>query len=292
MFRERIRKAYARLSPNKKKVADFLMESHYDAAFMTASQLARHLKVDVATVVRFAQDIGYAGYPALAREVQGLVKDELKVFHDFEAGKTVEESLFAKIMLKERENIEESLMKIPADTMQQVVALLKAAKTIYIIAQGEDFDLARFFVARLQSQGFQAEALSGDFVALALTLNKLTADDVVIGLSHSKFAAETAGALRFSIKQGARTVGLVGTHASPVAHVAEVMVLCPSKSMTTMVSFGAMVAVIDAVLQMLALEEPGKVAERRAAFEQAYVALVGEQHDSFVALEKETTRSE
>jgi len=261
MFRERIRQAYSRLSPNKKKVADFLMEFHHDAAFMTASQLARHLNVDVATVVRFAQDIGYAGYPALAREVQSLVKGELKAAHEFAAGKAKAESLFVKIMLEERENIEQSLMNIPADTVQQVVAILKAAKNIYIIAQGEALDLARFFATRLRLQGLQVETV------------------------------ETAGAIRFARERGAKTVGLVSTHASPVAHVAESVILCPSKSMTPVLSFGSMASVMDAILQMIVLEQPDKAAEQQANFEQTYIELVKEQRENFVALEKDIARA-
>jgi len=292
MFRERIRQAYARLSPNKKKVADFLMESHCDVAFMTASRLAHHLDVDVATVVRFAQDIGYAGYPALAREVQDLVKDEIKTAHEFAAGKVKAESPFVAIMLKERENIEQSIMNIPADTVQQAVATLKAAKNIYVVAQGEVLDMARFFVTRLRLQGLQAEALSGDTVALALALDKLTAGDVVVGLSHSKLAVETAGAIRFARERGAKTVGLVSTHTSPVAHVVDLAIICPSQSMTTMPSLGSMASVMDAILQMLALEQPEKAAEQQAAFKRTYIELVEGQRESLVALEKEVARSE
>jgi DNA-binding MurR/RpiR family transcriptional regulator len=292
MFRERIRQTYPRLSPNKKKVADFLMESHRDVAFMTASRLARHLKVDVATVVRFAQDIGYAGYPALAREIQELVKNELKSAHEFAAGEVKAESPFVAIMLKERENVERALMNIPADTVQQAVTTLKAAQNIYIIAQGEVLDLARFFATRLQLQGLQAKALSGDTVAMALALDKLTAGDVVVGLSHSKCAVETAGAVRFAREREAKTVGLVSTHASPVAHVVELVIICPSKSMTAMPSLGSMASIMDAILQMLTLDRPEEAAERQAALERTYIELVEGQRESFVALEKEVAKSE
>jgi len=289
MFRERIRQTYSKLSPNKKKIADFLMASQQEAAFMTASQLARHLKVDVATVVRFAQDIGYAGYPALAREVQTLVKGELKIAREFTTGEVTAESPFATIMLKERENIEQALTSIPAETVQEVVEMLKKARRIYVVAQGEPLNLGCFFATRLQLQGLQAKALSGDPAALALVLNRLTADDVVIGVSHSKAAVEAAGALHFARELGAKTVGLVSTHASPVAHVAELVIICPSKSTTVAPSFGSMVSVMDAILQMLA---PAEAAEQQASFEQTYIKLVEGQSETFTDLKKDVTRSE
>ncbi|MCR4406016.1 MAG: MurR/RpiR family transcriptional regulator [Anaerolineae bacterium] len=292
MFQERIRQTYAKLSPNKKKIADFLMSSPQEAAFMSASQLARHLKVDVATVVRFAQDIGYSGYPPLAREVQSLVRGELKIARELATGEIKAESPFIAVMLNERENIEQALTTIPAQTIQQVTEALRAAKYIYIIAQGESLSLAHFFAARLRSQGLPAEAFSGDTAALAPALGKLTAGDLVVGVSHSKAAIETAGALQFARERGAKTVGLVSTHASPVAHVADTVIICPSKSMTAIPSFGSLVSVMDAIWQILAGEAPEKVSEQQAALEQTYVKLVESQGEAFAAFRKDVTRSE
>jgi DNA-binding MurR/RpiR family transcriptional regulator len=78
MFRERIAQHYARLGRNQKRIADFLTQEYREAAFMNGSALSQRLDVDPATVTRFAQRLGYAGYPELQHEVQELVKEELK----------------------------------------------------------------------------------------------------------------------------------------------------------------------------------------------------------------------
>jgi DNA-binding MurR/RpiR family transcriptional regulator len=78
MFRERIAQHYARLGRNQKRIADFLTQEYREAAFMNGSALSQRLEVDPATVTRFAQRLGYAGYPELLHEVQELVKQELK----------------------------------------------------------------------------------------------------------------------------------------------------------------------------------------------------------------------
>src|SRR4030067_484348 len=75
MHRERIKSAYADLSPSYQRLADFLMDHPYEAAFMTATQLGKQLEVDTATVVRFAQKLGYHGYPDLLGEVQAEVRE-------------------------------------------------------------------------------------------------------------------------------------------------------------------------------------------------------------------------
>ncbi len=78
MFRERIAEQYDRLGRNQKKIADFLTQEYREAAFMNGSVLSAHLGVDPATVTRFAQRLGYTGYPDLLSEIQELVKKELK----------------------------------------------------------------------------------------------------------------------------------------------------------------------------------------------------------------------
>jgi len=78
MFQERIAQQYARLGRNQKRIADFLTQEYREAAFMNGSALSQRLDVDPATVTRFAQRLGYTGYPDLQREVQELVKEELK----------------------------------------------------------------------------------------------------------------------------------------------------------------------------------------------------------------------
>jgi DNA-binding MurR/RpiR family transcriptional regulator len=78
MFRERIAQQYDRLGRNQKRIADFLTQDYREAAFMNGSMLSEHLNVDPATVTRFAQRLGYTGYPDLLREIQELVKEELR----------------------------------------------------------------------------------------------------------------------------------------------------------------------------------------------------------------------
>jgi len=78
MFRERIARQYPSLSPSFKRIADFILTSHQRAAFMSASRLAKHVEVDVATVTRFAQQLGYEGYIELIREIQETVLQEMR----------------------------------------------------------------------------------------------------------------------------------------------------------------------------------------------------------------------
>ena len=71
MYRDHIRTIYEHLSPGYRRIADFLLTHYQDAAFMTAAEVARQASVDTALVVRFAQRLGYPGYPELNRRYPG-----------------------------------------------------------------------------------------------------------------------------------------------------------------------------------------------------------------------------
>ena len=77
MYRDKIKAKYETFSFNFRKLADFLLQRELDAAFMTATELAQHMGVDAATVVRFAQTLGYSGFREMIKEVQSVVKAEL-----------------------------------------------------------------------------------------------------------------------------------------------------------------------------------------------------------------------
>src|SRR4030067_1852142 len=78
-YQDRIRQARLGMSKSCAKLADFLLDSYIESAFMTASELAHSLDLDAATVVRFAQNLGYSGFPKLHREIRARVLDDVLV---------------------------------------------------------------------------------------------------------------------------------------------------------------------------------------------------------------------
>jgi len=78
-YEERIRQERPNMSKSFAKLADFLLDSYVEAAFMTASELAHARNVDGATVVRFSQHLGYTGFPKLQREIRQSVKNDLLI---------------------------------------------------------------------------------------------------------------------------------------------------------------------------------------------------------------------
>ena len=124
MFREQIRKHYDHLSRSYRRVADFILSDYRTAAFMTAAALADAVDVDTTTVVRFAQRLGYPGFPELIEDIQTQVKLELSQTY---ATPVDEGGVYGKIqsfVAKDRANLEKALAHNTPDALENIVDML------------------------------------------------------------------------------------------------------------------------------------------------------------------------
>ena len=124
MFREQIRKHYDHLSRSYRRVADFILSDYRTAAFMTAAALADAVNVDTTTVVRFAQRLGYPGFPELIMDIQEQVKAELSQTY---AIPPEEEGVHAKVqslVAKDRANLEKALAHNTLETLENILDML------------------------------------------------------------------------------------------------------------------------------------------------------------------------
>jgi DNA-binding MurR/RpiR family transcriptional regulator len=112
MFREQIRKHYDHLSRSYRRVADFILGEYRTAAFMTAAALADAVEVDTTTVVRFAQRLGYPGFPELIEDIQTQVKLELSQTYDTAADSDALPNQVQAFVARDRANIEKLLPTI------------------------------------------------------------------------------------------------------------------------------------------------------------------------------------
>jgi DNA-binding MurR/RpiR family transcriptional regulator len=133
MFREQIRKHYEYLSRSYRMVADFILNDYRAAAFMTAAGLAEAVNVDTTTVVRFAQRLGYPGYPELIEDIQQQVKSELTQSY---LAAPQDNSLQASIqrqVVEDRNSLEKALAHNTLATLETILDLLRAAPRVIVV---------------------------------------------------------------------------------------------------------------------------------------------------------------
>lgn len=284
MYREKIREYYDHLSRSYRKVADYIMSNYYDVAFMTAAQLAFAVGVDTTTVVRFSQRLGYNGYPDLLQDVREQVKSEIYAAYepkplapDDPAG------VFKNRIEQERQNLQQMLVQNPPDHLNAVARLFESVERIVVVGEGYAETAAEMIAQQFRHRGVQADYLPNDAVKKAATLMTLDSHVLVIGVSATAYGRDVARAMEFARARGAKTLGVIGSLASPANRMSDLIIYAPTEAIGPLPSIVALVAALSVLVTIAAKESEESVDRHLDAFEATYQFLT--QEDVITALE-------
>lgn len=286
MFHDRIRATYEHLSPSYRKIAEFLLKSYDEAAFMGASDLADRLSLDPATVVRFSQRLGYSGYPELLRSIQSQVKLELHSAYATDTTDTSSAGRFQNYIRQDSANLEQALAHNPPSILEQAVSAMQNAKKTYVLAEGYAIALGQAFAHQLRQNGLQAEYISEDLNQQAIALSDIGADSTLFGISSTEYAIDVASAARFAKSEGATTVGCVGSLASPLARSVDVLLFAPAQTEGVFPTLTAIASVLNALAHITNLADEGAIAANSTRRQRAYVRLNEEREQQVAILKK------
>jgi DNA-binding MurR/RpiR family transcriptional regulator len=274
MYQARIRANYDNLSKSQKRIADYLLTSQREAAFMTASRLATILDVDVATITRFAQRLGYPGYPELLAEVQQSVREEMIVGGRPLGGTNERGRTFMRALAAETEHLERTLNSISIESVERALDVLSQARSVYLIGQSTGEFMAHNLMLRLMLLGYTTTLVIGDEVALSFVLRAVGPGDVVIGCGFSGYARDVAAALQIGRERGATAIAISGSEVSAVARSADIAILCSATSPMALPSETAVTAVIESIFATLGAERQQSYRHALKEFSDTHELLI------------------
>ena len=266
-------------SKGQKQIARFILE-HYDkAAFMTASRLGVTVGVSESTVVRFATELGYDGYPHLQRALQEMIRNKLTSVQRMEgAGDRMGgRDVLQTVLHADTDMIRVTLDEIDRDAFQGAVDALMGAKRIYILGVRSSSALASFL-------GFYFNLLFEN-VTLVHTNSvseifeqvlRVGPGDVLFGISFPRYSKRTLSAMKYARDRGARVIALTDSQLSPLARVADHVLLARSDMASFVDSLVAPLSVINALIVAVGMS-------RRDEIEQTFNKLerIWEEYDVY-----------
>lgn len=274
MFRENIRKHYEHLSRSYRRVADFILSDYRAAAFMTAAELANAVDVDTTTVVRFAQRLGYPGYPELIADIQEQVKVELSRTYtppaeeEHTPGASVQ-----KLIADDRTNLEKTQAYNSLDIIETVMDALRVAPRIVITGESYAAPIAASFAEMLKDAGLPVVYVGGDVYDRARAVAHLVRREVVIGMTPLEGPSGIASLLRFARSEGAVTIAFGPSQTSQAARAAEHLLYAPGETEGTIPSLTGLYSLCMAIAQTLAKQNAEAVAKRAAEVKRALAEL-------------------
>lgn len=274
MFREYIRKHYEHLSRSYRRVADFILNDYRTAAFMTAAELANAVDVDTTTVVRFAQRLGYPGYPELITDIQEQVKTELSrtyempVAEDSSPGARVQ-----RLISEDRMNLEKTLAHNNLDVIETILDALRVAPRIIITGESYAAPIAASFAEMLRDAGLPVVWVGGDTYERARAVAHLVRREVVIGMTPLEGPSAIASFLRFARSEGAVTLACGPSLNSQAARAAEHLFYAPGETEGTIPSLTGLYALCMAIAQTIAQQNAETLTKRNAEIKRALSEL-------------------
>jgi DNA-binding MurR/RpiR family transcriptional regulator len=252
---ERIRQVRSDLSPSFERVAEFLLDSYTQAALLTATELGHTLDIDTATVVRFAQQLGYKGYPELQREIREKLKREFLGVSISEPNSSAE---VADIALSQiAQSLALTRKTFPLEEAESLIILLDEAQRVIILAEGLAMGPAKNLTAWLEAAGYNIHMSSGSFSDLARALVGARNGDMVIVIEVDGETPFLAEAISQAKAMDLQTVAIVSSPSSPAAQFAD-LCLAAYKAPHRGVDQIMVEAIIYAFVRMLHRARPGR----------------------------------
>ena len=270
-YEDRIRKERTEMSKSFAKLADFLLDSYIQAAFMTASELAHELDLDAATVVRFAQHLGYSGFPELQREIRERVMGDLLVRPEQAKVPESVPGVVSSAMEELSLALEQTRISLDTDAMAQLVEKIGAARRIVVLAENPAQAAAYNLVHFLEQGGFPIVVARSGVADLARAIHTATNQDLLVALEVSGQAPYIAGALEEARHKGLPTAAILGSASLASARAADVVLAARAQE-----SLGVGIVTIEAIIYALAQALRWRFADRFAGAEQAIAGLTGQ----------------
>lgn len=268
----RLRDAVATGTPTQRRLASFVLQRSEEAAFASAAELGSACGTSAATVVRFAQQLGFDGYTTFRHALQSTLKARLSLAQRLEqrprdvAADPVER-VRASLALDAR-LLAEAETGIDAGEVAAVARDLAAARHVHVVGLRGSAALAELLGLLLRKAGLDARAHTHGDVTLFDGLRDLSERDVVVAFSFARYARRATDALALAAERGARSVAITDSLVSPPARAAERVVVVGVASLAFQHSYVAAVGVVNALLALVSAADEGRTIASLEAYER------------------------
>lgn len=229
----RIQQVLPKLSRKQTRLARFLLENKTMVSFATATEIADAIDASAATVVRFAQMLGYTGFPELRDSLRTRIRtapsflDQLG--HLAEAPPPTPGDFARFVLGYERDNISTTLESLDPSALDAAAKRLSTARRIILIGTGGGSAVVEYLYILCSRIGL-AVVRPRDEVEIANAIADATEEDVVLGVTFWRFLRSTSEWLRSARRNGTATIAIVDNEWFPAADHTDYLFVVSSRN--------------------------------------------------------------
>jgi len=268
-----IQERMSSFSKGQKRIAAFILESYDKAAFMTASKLGSTVNVSESTVVRFAAELGYDGYPSMQKSLQKMIRSRLTSVQRIEMARDRmgNQDIVTTVLEADVEKIRNTLGELDRGSFERAVDTILEAKKIYIIGVRSSSAISRllaFYFNLIFDNVCEISANTGSEVLEQVL--RAGEGDVLIGVSFPRYSRRTVQAMGYARNRGASVIAITDSDVSPVAAEADITLLAKSDMASFVDSLVAPLSLVNALIVAVSQKRSKEVAETFRQLEQIW----------------------
>ncbi len=256
-----IQKSFSKMSKGQKLIAQFIIDNYDKAAFMTASKLGIKVGVSESTVVRFANALGFEGYPELQKALQEIIKTKLTTVQRVEMASeySSEGAILKKVLKSDMDNIRSTLDSIDYEDFQKVIDMIFKAEKIYIIGLRSSTALAEYLGFYLNLILDNVKIVGYGISDIFEQMLRISDKDLVIGISFPRYSNRTIEAINYAREAGVPIVGITDSLLSPIAGISDHCLTAKSNMVSFVDSLVAPLSLINALIVAVGMREKDKI---------------------------------
>ncbi len=258
----RINKKYKSMSKGQKLLASYITDNYDKAVFLTAARLGEVVGVSESTVVRFATNLGYKGYPEFQKALEELVRNKLNSIQRMEVtyGRISQSQILETVLQSDTENLKSTLESIDQNAFELAVDTILNAKNIYVIGIRSCAPLASFLAFYLNLMFDKVHLLhTSSSSELFEQMVRIGNEDVIIGISFPRYSMRTLKAIEFANNRNAKVITLTDSVHSPMNLYSSCNLIAKSDMASIVDSLVAPLSVINSLIVALCMKKQSEV---------------------------------
>ena len=269
----RIKEKYKKMSKGQRRLADYVCNDYDKAVFLTAAKLGEIVGVSESTVVRFATQLGYKGYPGFQKALEELVRNKLNSIQRMEVtyGRISQSEILETVLQSDIDKIKMTLADIDHKAFDLAIDTLLNARRVYVIGIRSCAPLASFlgFYLNLVCDNVSVVDVNSSSEIFE-QLIRINEHDVIIGISFPRYSMRTLKALEFANNRKAKVITLTDSVHSPMNLYSSCNLIARSDMASIVDSLVAPLSVINALVVALSMRKQKEVVERLESLEKIW----------------------
>ncbi len=238
-------------SKGQKRIAAYILENYDKAAFMTASRLGSLAGVSESTVVRFAFELGYDGYPSMQRALQEMIRSRLTSTQRIQAAEDIfsGQDVLPAVIQSDIDKLRLMSSQANQSEFDRVVDKLMGCRHIYIFGVRSSSFVAgylNFYMHLLRENVTLVQSSAAGEIFEQLL--RIGPGDVMLAISFPRYSKVTINTVKFARDRGASVVAITDNASSPIYQLSDAALLAPCEMISFVDSMVAPLSLMNALV--------------------------------------------